>query len=175
MGYVNLENKNANWQIIPGDGIQGVMQYSVNDTTFHGVVSGTGLVPNGKYQITLNGPSEASGACGFTNVSLGNFGANTFQSGFWNSAWPNLSSTCTTNDEEGLYNMSLIGDHYTFIANGTGAFNYSFGFSLPNGNYSGVKVLVKKMLDTHVSPWVDETTVHTSNLFEVAPISFTVL
>jgi len=175
MGYVNLENKNENWQIIPNDGIQGVMQYSVNDTTFHGAVSGTGLVPNGKYQITLNGPTEASGLCSFTNVSLGNFGANTFQSGFWNSAWPNLSSTCTAGDEEGLYNMNLIGDHYTFIADGTGAFNYSFGFNLPNGSYSGVKVLVKKMLDTHVSPWVDSTTVHTSNLFEVAPISFTVI
>lgn len=173
---VSLENKGENWQVIPDDQIYGLIQYSHNDTTFHGVVTGTGLVPNGKYQITLNGPGEASGTCGFTNSSLGNFsGGNTFKGGFWDSAWPNLSATCTANDEEGSYNMNLTGDHYTFIASGTGTVNYPFTLALPAGNYSGVKVLVKKMLDTHVSPWVDTTTVHTSNLFEVAPISFTIL
>jgi len=30
------------------------------------------------------------------------------------------------------------------------------------------------MLDSHVAPWVDGSTEHTTNLFETAPISFAV-
>ena len=170
-----MENKDDNWDIVPNDLIFGDMEYSHNDTTFHGVVTGAGLIAGGKYQITLNGPVEASGTCGFTNLSLGNFGSNAFEGGFWNSAYPNLSSTCTANDKEGLYNMSLVGDHYTFIADAAGDFSYNFDYNLPAGDYSGVKVLVKKMLDTHVSPWADATAVHGTNLYETAAISFTIL
>ena len=174
---ISLENKTeGTWQIISDDQTYGDIQYSHNDISFHGVVTGTGLTPNGKYQITLNGPVEASGTCGFTNLSLGNFASNGFEGGFWNSAAPNLSSTCTGGDEEGLYNMNLIGDHYTFIADESGAFNYPFDFALPAGDYSGVKVLVKKMLDTHVSPWADTGTGYPAfNLYETAAISFTIL
>lgn len=170
---ISLENKDLSWNILSDDQIFGDIEYSHNDTTFNGVVTGQGLVPNGYYQITLNGPYDG---CSFTNLSLGNFGSNTFQSGFWNSAWPNLSSTCTVNDEEGLYNMNLIGDHYTFQADGSGAFTYNFDLDLPNGDYSGVKVLVKKMLDTHVSPWADTGADYPAfNLYETAAINFTVL
>jgi hypothetical protein len=175
MRTISLENKDSNWSIVSDDQIKGDMDYSHNDTTFHGVVTGIGLESSKYYQITLNGPTEVSGTCGFTTTALGDFGSNTFQSGYWNSAFPNLSSTCTANDEEGLYNMNLIGDHYTFIAEGDGSFSYPFDLALPAGDYVGVKVLVKKMLDTHVSPWVDDAYVHINNLFEVAPISFTVL
>ena len=172
--HISLENKDASWGIISNDNTYGDIQYSNNDTTFHGTVTGTGLIPGGKYQITLNGPYDG---CSFTNLSLGNFaGGNTFSGGFWNSAWPNLSSTCTANDEEGLYNMNLIGNHYTFIAGASGEFNYPFTLSLPAGTYSDVKVLVKKMLDTHVSPWSDTTAGYPAfNLYETAPIDFTIL
>jgi len=174
--HISLENKNSDWSVIADDLTWGDIDYSHNDTTFHGIVTGQGLEPNSKYQITLNGPVEASGTCGFTNLSLGNFGANTFQSGFWNSAAPNLSSTCTAGDEEGLYNMDLIGDHYTIITDGTGAFTHNFNIALPAGDYSGVKVLVKKMLDTHVSPWTDTGPGYPAfNLYETASISFTVI
>ncbi len=172
MAVMNLENKDDQWHVID-DNTSGTITYSVNDSTFHGTVAGQGLVAGAYYQITLNGPHDG---CSFTNLSLGNFaGGNTFKGGFWDSAWPNLSPTCTANDEEGSYNMTLIGDHYTFIASGTGTFTYDFNYDLPNGNYGGVKILVKKMLDAHTSPWVDTTTEHTTNLFEIAPISFTVL
>ena len=172
MNYVNLENKDNNWQIISGDNIDGFLQYSVSDTSFHGVLTGRGLTPGAKYQITLNGP----GGCTFTDLSLGHFGVNLFQSGFWNNWAPNLSNTCTGTPGEGLYNINLIGDWYTVIADGSGNVNYSFNLvGLPKGSYSGVKVLVKKVLDPFQSPWVDQNAVHVNNLFEVAPINFTII
>lgn len=177
--HISLENKDASWNILANDNIYGLIQYSHNDTTFHGVVSGTGLVASGLYQITLNGPKDGANAgCSFTNQSLGNFaGGNTFKGGFWDSAAPNLSATCHPgSDEEGLYNMNLIGDHYTFIADASGAFNYPFSFSLPAGDYHDVKVLVKKMLPNHGSPWSDTGTGYPMfNLYETASIDFTIL
>lgn len=169
--HISLENKAAgSWQIIADDNTYGDIQYSSNDTTFHGTVTGTGLVAGGKYQITLNGP----GACTFTDNGFAGKGPNAFSSGYWNNG-TGLESTCST-PGEGVYNMDLIGDHYTFIADGSGAFTHNFSFSLPVGNYSGVKVLVKKMLNTHVSPWADTGAGYpTFNLYETAPISFTVL
>jgi predicted ribosomally synthesized peptide with SipW-like signal peptide len=172
MDKVNLENKQAGtWAIIPVDNIQGFIQYSVSDKTFHGFVTGTGLVANGKYQITLNGPG---GCINPSDTGLAGMEPNAFSSGYWNNN-TNLEPTCGT-PGEGVYNMNLIGDHYTFIADGAGAFNYSFNLALPAGTYSGVKVLVKKMLDTHVSPWADTGAGYPMfNLYEVAPISFTII
>jgi hypothetical protein len=71
--------------------------------------------------------------------------------------------------------MNLISDWYTFISDSEGNFVYPFNLALPAGDYTGVKVLVKKMLPTHVSPWVDTTAEHTTNLFETAALNFTVL
>jgi predicted ribosomally synthesized peptide with SipW-like signal peptide len=167
---ISLENKNLSWSIISDDQIYGLIQYSHNDTTFHGVVTGTGLVAGGKYQITLNGP----GGCTLTDHGFAGIGSNAFSSGYWNNG-TNLEPTCGT-PGEGVYNMSLVDDHYTFIADGSGAFSQPFTLNLPDGDYSGVKVLVKKMLDTHVSPWADTTGNYPAfNLYETAPISFTVL
>ncbi|RLC37149.1 hypothetical protein DRH27_04175, partial [Candidatus Falkowbacteria bacterium] len=147
MRHISLENKNSSWEVLPDDEIFGDIDYSHNYNDFHGLVTGQGLVPNGYYQITLNGPNTGTEmGCSFTNLSLGNFGSNAFESGFWDSASPDLSSTCTADDEEGLYNMNLVGDHYTFQADGSGDFSYPFTFALPAGDYVGVKVLVKKML-----------------------------
>lgn len=165
---INLENKNINWQIVPGDQISGVMTYSSNDSTFHGTVTAQGLEANKYYQITLNGP----GTCTSTDNNLAAITSDLFQRGFYNGG-SGLSATCG-NPGEGIYNMNLIGDHYTVQANGSGNINYPFSLTLPVGSYSGVKVLVKKMLDTHVSPWVDTSTEHTTNLFETAAINFTV-
>ncbi|MBN2094276.1 MAG: hypothetical protein JW740_02850 [Candidatus Zambryskibacteria bacterium] len=170
MSEVNLENKNNDWQIIAGDQIFGLMTYSVEDDTFHGTVTGQGLEPNARYQITLNGP----GSCTATDDMLAGFGANLFQSGYWNNWAPSLSPNCVGDPGEGLYNMNLIGDEYTVESDGSGNINYAFNLALPSGNYSGVKVLVKKTLQPFQAPWTDPDTVHTTNLFEVASISFTV-
>ncbi|MFC1722164.1 SipW-dependent-type signal peptide-containing protein [Patescibacteria group bacterium] len=174
MSTRNLENKDDQnaWQAILDDETWGNIVYSSNVGTFYGTVYGQGLMPNAKYQITLNSQPDTS--CGFTATSLGGFGDNQFQSGFWDSAAPNLNSVCVTTDE-GVYNMSLVDDHYTIMTDAAGKFNYSFNYDLPSGDYSDVKVLVKKMLDTNVSPWVDGTYGPQKNLFETATISFTVL
>jgi len=50
-----------------------------------------------------------------------------------------------------------------------------FGNIISQTTQLASKVLVKKMLDTHVSPWVDNTSGPLNNLFETAAISFTVL
>jgi len=166
---LGLENKDDSWNIIV-DNTYGTMTYTTSYQTFMGSVAAYNLEPNAKYQITLNGP----GVCTATDNLLAGAGSNLFQSGYWDGVGPNLSGSCT-GAGEGIYNMNLINDHYTVMTDGSGNFNYPFNLSLPQGTYTGVKVLVKKMLDDHVSPWVDSSTVHTTNLFETAPISFTIL
>ena len=170
--HISLENKDKDneWEIISDDLIWGDIDYSHNDTTFHGIVTGQGLEPTSKYQITLNGP----GICTATDAGFAGMGPNAFSSGYWN-AGTNLESSCGT-PGEGVYNMDLVGDYYTIITDGAGAFTYNFNIALPAGDYSGVKVLVKKMLDTHVSPWSDTGQGYPAfNLYETASISFTVV
>ncbi len=165
-----LENKTEQWDIIANDDTFGNITFSNNDTSFNGTVNGTGLVPNAKYQISLNGP----GGCTFTDHGLAGLGLNAFQSGYWNNG-VNLEPVCGT-PGEGVYNTDLINDHYTFIADSNGAFTHDFDMNLPAGNYTGVKVLVKKMLDTHVSPWSDTGVGYpTFNLYETSAINFTIL
>ncbi len=166
---MDLENKDGNWSVIDDD-TWGTFSYYSGEDTFHGSVYGQGLESDALYQITLNGP----GPCTTTDGYLAGFGSNLFESGYWNNWAPGLAPTCTGSPGEGIYNMNLIDDHYTVITDGSGKFTYPFDLSLPSGTYTGVKVLVKKMLDTHVSPWVDNSTEHTTNLFETAPVSFTV-
>lgn len=168
--YQDLENKDLSWQVIDDD-IYGTIAYSSNAGNFYGVVQGRGLEANSKYQITLNGP----GTCSLVDNNLVSMGTNLFESGYWNNWAPNLSDTCTGSPGEGVYNMNLTDDWYTFISDNDGNFVYPFNLSLAAGDYTGVKVIVKKMLDTHESPWIDSTVEHTTNLFETAAISFTVL
>jgi len=168
--HISLENKDGGWSILPDDIIYGDIGYNHNDTSFKGLVTGTGLVANAKYQITLNGP----GGCTFTDNGLAGAGANAFESGYWNSG-PNLDPTCGT-PGEGVYNMDLVSNWYTVITDGSGDFSHPFDFTLPAGDYAGVKVLVKKMLDSFVSPWADFSSPYPAfNLYETAPISFTIL
>ena len=166
--YLDLENKDTNWNVMVDD-TYGTIAYSTGASNFYGVVQGYGLQPNSRYQITLNGP----GVCTATDDNLAGFGANLFQSGYWNGVGPGLSNSCT-GPGEGIYNMNLIGDEYTLATDGFGNFIYPFNLALPTGTYTGVKVLVKKTLNPFVSPWIDPATVHTTNLFETAAISFTV-
>jgi len=172
MRTLSLENKDESWDIIPDDLIKGDIDYSHNDATFHGVVTGQGLESDSMYQISLNGP----GVCTTTDDNLATFGTTLFESGYWNNyGQVSLSSSCGADLGQGIYNMTLVGDYYTFMSDGAGNFSYPFNLSLPSGDYTGVKVLVKKMRDDHASPWVDTSVVHTTNLFETAAISFTVL
>lgn len=169
--HISLENKTDQWQVIPDDQTWGDIDYYHNDTTFHGVITGTGLVPNSPYQITLNGP----GGCTFTDAGLAGIGPDAFSSGYWNGG-PNLDPICGT-PGEGVYNMDLQSQWYTVWTDGSGAFSHNFNLALPEGDYSGVKVLVKKMLNPFVSPWADFTPAYypEMNLYETAPISFTIL
>jgi predicted ribosomally synthesized peptide with SipW-like signal peptide len=169
MGVLDLENKDPNWRVIEGDETYGTLVYSASPT-FYGTLVAQGLEANAKYQITLNGP----GSCTTTDNNLAGFGANLFQSGYWNNWAPGLAPSCIGSPGEGIYNMNLINDHYTVMSDALGEFNYAFNFAFPSGTYSNVKVLVKKMLDEHVSPWVDSSTTHTTNLYETAPITFTI-
>ncbi len=169
---ISLENKEeGSWQVISDDNTFGDIEYSHNDNTFHGLVTGEGLVPGGYYQITFNSQPECPS---FTSDSFANAGANAFASGYWNTG-PDLDPTCVPGGE-GVFNIDLIGDHYTFQADGVGAFSHSFDLNLSAGDYANVKVLVKKMLDTHVSPWSDTGPGYPAfNLYETATINFTVL
>jgi len=168
---ISLENKTVNWEIISNDQTYGDISYSHNDTTFHGLVTGTGLIAGGKYQITFNGQADCPT---FTAASLAGAGSNAFESGYWNGG-PNLDPVCVAGGE-GVFNIDLIGDHYTFIADGSGAFNHPFSLNLPAGDYVDVKVLVKKMLDAHAAPWADTGAGYPMfNLYETASIDFTVL
>ena len=171
VGNVNLENKYDNWDIISDDSIHGVMTYSTDYPTFYGNVVAQGLETNAKYQITLNGP----GGCSATDNLLASAGSNLFESGYWNNWAPGLAPNCDGNPGEGVYNMALINNEYTAKSDGAGNLNYSFNLNLPTGDYAGVKVLVKKTLDPYEEPWIDPATEHTTNLFETASISFTVL
>ena len=169
-----LENKDLSWNIIPNDGIYGTIIYSSGAVGFNGVVKGYHLVPNSKYQITFNGP----GTCTTTDGYLAVAGSNAFQSGYWN-VGPGLDSTCGS-PGQGIYNLNLIGlynGEYTVITDASGDFVYPFNLALQAGDYTGVKVLVKKTLDPFVSPWTDPalSVVHGTNLFETASISFKVI
>ena len=169
--HISLENKTDTWQVIPDDQTWGDIDYNHNDTSFKGTVTGKGLTPNAPYQITLNGP----GTCTLTDNGLAGVGPTLFDSGYWNGG-PNLDASCG-NPGEGVYNMSLQnGGQYTVMTDGNGDFTHNFDLALPAGNYSGIKVLVKKMLEPFVSPWADFGLGYpTFNLYETAPISFTIL
>ncbi len=169
--HISLENKTeGTWQVISDDQTWGDIDYFHNDTTFHGVVTGQGLSPNSPYQITLNGP----GTCTFTDDGLAGVGPTLFDSGYWNNG-TNLESTCGT-PGEGVYNMDLVSSWYTVWTDGNGDFIHNFDFTLPVGSYSGVKVLVKKMLNPFVSPWADFGPGYpTFNLYETAAISFDIV
>ena len=167
---VNLENKDGEWAIIVDD-THGMMTYSIDHPTFYGNVVAQKLEPSAKYQITLNGP----GGCSATDDLLASAGSNLFQSGYWNNWVPGLAPNCVGSPGEGVYNMALISDWYTVETDASGDFNYSFNLNLPSGSYTGVKVLVKKVLEVFAPPWVDTSVEHTTNLFETAPINFTIL
>jgi len=178
MRHISLENKDMNdgWSVISDDRTWGDIDYSHNAPNFYGTVTGKGLVANAPYQITLNGP----GSCTFTDDGLANVSTNAFSSGYWNSG-PNLDDTCVTGGE-GVYNIDLTGTAsdpywYTVWTDSSGDFSYSFTVNnLPVGDYVGVKVLVKQMLDPFVTPWAELGTDYAAdNLYETAAISFTIV
>jgi len=169
--HISLENKTADtWQVISDDQTWGDIDYNHNDTSLKGSVTGFGLDPNSPYQITLNGPGD----CTDTDNGLAGVGPTLFDSGYWNNN-VNLESTCG-DPGEGVYNMDLISNWYTVWTDANGNFVHNFDIALPAGPYSGIKVLVKKMLNPFVTPWADFGTGYpTFNLYETAAISFTIV
>jgi predicted ribosomally synthesized peptide with SipW-like signal peptide len=180
MKKLDLENKDdtAGWVIVEDD-TWGTLTYSSGSNTFNGTLYGQGLVVGAPYQFTFNGP----GGCSTTDHLLANYGAgpNYFIAGYWNNG-TNLESSCS-NPGEGVYNVDLTDDDntpppywFTARADADGKINKSFNLSLPVGNYSGVKVLVKRMLDPFQSPWAYTVPGYAQgNLYETAPINFTVV
>ena len=72
--------------------------------------------------------------------------------------------------------MNLVSNWYTVWTDGNGDFTHNFDIALPVGSYSGVKVLVKKMLQPFLSPWADTGTGYPMfNLYETASISFDIV
>ena len=168
--HISLENKTDQWEIISNDQTWGDIDYFSNVTSFNGVITGQGLSPNAPYQITLNGP----GTCTFTDDGLAGVGPDAFSSGYWNNN-TNLEPTCGA-PGEGVYNMDLVSNWYTVWTDGNGDFTHNFDFALPVGNYSGVKVLVKKMLNPFVTPWADTGAGYPSfNLYETQAIDFIIV
>ena len=172
----DLENKTANWDVIADDGIYGELSYTSlpGSKKLVGKVEGFGLTPNRKYQISLTG----QGPCGATDILLATAGSNLFESGYWNLG-PNLDATCNISSPgQGTYNMGVTdgtNNYYTVITDSSGDFVYDFEINaLDAGTYTGVKVIVKLLLENWASPWVDTTDVTKSNIMEVAPITFTI-
>lgn len=171
MRHISLENKTENWEVISDDLTWGDIDYSHNDSSFNGLVTGQGLIPNSPYQISLNGP----GGCTFTDDGFAGLGSTLFDSGYWNNN-VDLEAVCLGTPGEGIYNMDLITSWYTVWTDANGDFVHNFDIALPAGDYVGVKVLVKKMLDPFVAPWSDFGPGYPSfNLYETATINFTVL
>jgi len=174
-----LENKDPSngWPIVDNDNIYGLLSFSSveGSGTIEGSVEAFELIPLRRYQITLNGPIPGTG-CTATDDLLAGAGANLFESGYWNGG-PGLDAACIAGGE-GAYNMGVTDGtvkYYTVETDANGYFKYDFSISgLTPGIYTGVRVLVKMLLEPFNSPWVDVSDIMHSNLYEVSSIDFIV-
>lgn len=156
---VNLENKDASWQPILGDGIEGLVTYWTG-SDLHMLLQAQGLTPGEWYQIGLTGPDT----CSTTDDQLasGTQQYPDFDSHFWVSGAP--SATCTTTGY-GFFNFDYV------QADASGAINKAYTIhdagvgdpagstdvtgthpSLPQGTYTGVKFLIKDYVPNSMPP-----------------------
>ena len=176
---VNLENKDASWQPILGDGIEGLVTYWTG-SDLHMLLQAQGLTPNRWYQIGMTGPDQ----CSVTDNQLasGTQQYPDFDSHFWVGGAP--SSTCP-GAGYGFFNFDYvqadasgqINKAYTIhdagVADPAGSTDVSGTHpSLPQGTYTGVKFLIKDYLPNGAPPppWPGT---YTGVLMEMNTLSFT--
>jgi predicted ribosomally synthesized peptide with SipW-like signal peptide len=160
-----LENKDTNWKPIIGDGKWGIAEYSASDLKL--TVWAYGLTALTEYQVKLTSPEVASwypvdaktrvamasalASAKYDGTSPGTAppsGFNLYERGYWK-AGPNLESTYT----EGAVGVWAFTKHGLTPSgvktDANGYFKFEKTASLPNGDYSYIKLVVS--LDD--SPW----------------------
>jgi predicted ribosomally synthesized peptide with SipW-like signal peptide len=165
-----LENKDENWKPIIGDGKWGVAEYSASDLTLK--VWAFGLTPNSKYQISINSPEKASwypvdentrrkmasalasGQYSATGGTAPPSGYNLYERGYYDiSVGGNLFSGPPSpwqDDIIGVWTWTEYGQtNGTTVTDSNGYFSTVKTASLPSGEYSYIKLVVKE----DVSPW----------------------
>jgi len=166
---VNLENKDANWDIIPGDGIEGKVSYNKRGSSFKGVVVAQGLKSNSQYQLTINGPGGGGVGVGSTNDLIAGSACdagNQYCGGWWTGSQPIVCQLGGSAGWEGFYVFDLIscsGTATKAVTDSMGNLYYEFDVGLRAGAYSGVKFLIKESF----SPWQGV-------MFETEPLDFVI-
>jgi len=161
-----LENKDANWKPIIGDGTWGIAEYSASDLKL--TVWAYGLTGSTAYQVKLTSPEVASwypvdaktrvamasalASDKYDGTSPGTAppgGFNLFERGYWPSATPNLGTTYAAGDV-GVWAFTKHGSTASGVkTDANGYFKFEKTASLPKGDYSYIKLVVS--LDD--SPW----------------------
>lgn len=172
----------GDWDPIVDD-LYGSATYWVG-SDLHVVVRAHGLAPETWHQFTLNGP----GVCTDTDDQLASGVqkySGMFESGFWNTG-PALDNTCDpTEAGEGIYNPAYLksdasgnlSGHITIGVDGpdeTEGDDVSGTYpTLPSGEYSDVKPMIKEIQPTEAfppPPWDPGT--YTVVLMEMATMDF---
>ena len=142
-----LEDKDADWLPVLGNGMEGIICYKPTVSGLHVDLNAYGLTPGANYQLDLTG--------GDTNNSIdpdcqpqddalaGMVPSDLYSSGYWN--WGTyLEATCTTgNGGEGVYNYA--GVHTALTADSNGSISFGGDLALPSGTYAGVGAHVKEV------------------------------
>jgi predicted ribosomally synthesized peptide with SipW-like signal peptide len=178
-----LENKDTTtWDPIKGDGLWGVCEYEVGSLNLG--VKAKGLSPVTDYQIALNSPEVAdwfpvdpttriamasalaSGVYdGVTPGTAPPAGYNLYERGYYPSAAPNLGTTYVDGDI-GVYAWTKYGiGTTTSTTDSNGELEVIKSATLPSGEYSFIKVIVK--LDD--SPWTPVLMEERDQLFFTIP------
>jgi hypothetical protein len=178
-----LENKDTTtWDPIKGDGLWGVCEYEVGSLNLG--VKAKGLSPVTDYQIALNSPEVAdwfpvdpttriamasalaSGVYdGVTPGTAPPAGYNLYERGYYPSAAPNLGTTYVDGDI-GVYAWTKYGiGTTTSTTDSNGELDVIKSATLPSGEYSFIKVIVK--LDD--SPWTPVLMEERDQLFFTIP------
>jgi predicted ribosomally synthesized peptide with SipW-like signal peptide len=159
-----LENKGPDWKPIIGDGIWGVAEYHTSTLTL--TVEAHGLKPTFDYQISINSPEVAAWypvdlstrvkmasalASGTYTDPAGTAppsGFNLYERGYWGTGQTYLEAGYTDGDI-GVWAWTKSGSHGSPTTDSGGYFMFSTTATLPAGDYSYIKLVVKE----DVSPW----------------------
>lgn len=177
-----LENKDTTtWEPIKGDGLWGVCEYHTSTLTLD--VKAKGLDPTTDYQIALNSPEVADWfpvdpstrrkmASALANGTYSDPpgtapppGFNLYERGYWGAGQTNLEATYTDGDI-GVYAWTKHGvTPSTSTTDANGELDVTKSATLPNGQYSFIKVIVKY----DQSPWTPVLMEETHQLFFTLP------
>jgi predicted ribosomally synthesized peptide with SipW-like signal peptide len=159
-----LENKDTSWKPIIGDGVWGVAEYNVGSLKLD--VEAHGLKSSFDYQISINSPEKAAWypvdpstrvkmasalASGTYTDPAGTAppgGFNLYERGYWGAGQTYLEAGYTDGDI-GVWAWTKSGLHGSPKTDSGGYFMFSTTATLPAGDYSYIKLVVKE----DVSPW----------------------